>query len=277
MKPKSTPGNGYKIAAIVLLAYGIFSFFFVAIPAFSTAVSSGIVSVFVCVACIVAGGICWHKYISLQKDHRSKASVNPNLPLTGSPKANATSAAQTKTKNDFIPAQNPSAMKPQKIIAQPTRPGKSVIKNAISSTTKNFYVTGISHYMDALLSLGYENPDYDLSKRELIDAGLIGERIYELAFDPVKVDLVPEPNNPADKNAIQVFVDGAMVGYIKKGSCSQVKNLLASDAFVGASCDIFGGKYKIIHEDYNEETEKETYELERAETSYKITVHIKLK
>ena len=131
--------------------------------------------------------------------------------------------------------------------------------------------------MDALLSLGYENPDYDLSKRELIDAGLIGERIYELAFDSVKVDLIPEPNNPVDKNAIQVFVDGSMVGYIKKGSCSQVKNLLASDAFVGASCDIFGGKYKIIHEDYNEETEKETYELERAETSYKITVHIKLK
>ena len=115
----------------------IFSFFFVAIPAFSTAVSSGIVSVFVCVACIVAGGICWHKYKSLQKDHRSYASVNPNLPLTGSPKANATSAAQTKTKNDFIPAQNPSAVEPQKIIAQPTRPGKSVIKNAISSTTKN--------------------------------------------------------------------------------------------------------------------------------------------
>lgn len=277
MKQKSTPGNGYKIASIVLLAYGIFSFFFVAIPAFSTAVSSGIVSFFVCVACIVAGGICWHKYISLQKDHRSKASVNPNLPLTGSPKANATSAAQTKTKNDFISAQKPSAVETQKIIAQPPRPVKSVIKNTISSTTKNFYVTGISHYMDALLSLSHENPDYDLSKRELIDAGLVGERIYELAFDPVKVDLVPKPNNPVDKNAIQVIVDGAMVGYIKKGSCSQVKNLLASDAFAGASCDIFGGKYKIIHEEYNEETEKETYELERAETSYKITVHIKLK
>ena len=153
MKQKSTPGNGYKIAAIVLLAYGIFSFFFVAIPAFSTAVSSGIVSVFVCVACIVAGGICWHKYKSLQKDHRSNASVNPNLPLTGSPKANATSAAQTKTKNDFIPAQNPSAVEPQKIIAQPTRPGKSVIKNAISSAPLSNKISASSFIISKSSSL----------------------------------------------------------------------------------------------------------------------------
>lgn len=277
MNQTPSPGNGYKIAAILLLVYGAFAFFAVALPAFSTAVSTGIVSVLFSFGCIIGGIVCWRKYKKLLSEYVRRPPVDPNFPVSPPASEAPPATPKVKAEPDLPSMQTPHAPVEPKDIAQPSALEKLANKNAAAPTTKNFHVTGISHYIDALLSLSYENADYALSKRELIDADLIDERVYELLFDPIKVELVPEPNNPVDKNAIQVFVDGALVGYIKKGSCSQVKNLLASDKLLGVTCDISGGKYKIVYEELDEDTGKETYTLEHEEAPYGITIHITLK
>lgn len=277
MNQKPAPGNGYKIAAIVLLIYGAIAFFVVAIPAFSTAVSTGIISALVCIGCIIGGIVCWRKYKKLLSEYVRKPPVEPNSPASSPASVEPSATPEVQAEPDLPGMQTSHTPVEPKDIAQPSALEKLATKNAGAPTTKNFHVTGTSHYTDALLSLSYANPDYELSKRELIDAGLTNERIYELHFDPVKVELVPEPSNPADKNAIQVFIDGVLVGYIKKGSCSQVKNLLASDKLLGVTCDISGGKYKIVYEELDEDTGKETYTLEHEEAPYGITIHITLK
>lgn len=138
-----------------------------------------------------------------------------------------------------------------------------------------YRVAGTSFRSDAIASLGEENDDYGASKRYLIDEDMIDKEIYQLQFHPEKVELVPEPDNKYDPNAIKVIVDGVHVGYIKKGSCAHVKKLLDEDRILNITCKIGGGKFKIITEDYDPEKEKDVYTLERDEREYWVELKIK--
>lgn len=113
--------------------------------------------------------------------------------------------------------------------------------------TENFRITGISYCIDDIMdNLAEENDDYSLSKRELLEEYSDGDKIFKYEFNTTPLELVPEPENEYDPNAIKVMVNGTKVGYIKKGSTSHVKNLLASPDFSGKSIEIYGGKYKQI-------------------------------
>ena len=43
------------------------------------------------------------------------------------------------------------------------------------------------------------------------------------------------------------------VGYIKKGSCTHVKNLLKSGKIAKIDAEIHGGKYKLLYSEYDED------------------------
>lgn len=116
--------------------------------------------------------------------------------------------------------------------------------------SENFKIAGVSHYIDNVMDkLSYPNPDYELSSKELTDSYDVGDRIFEYAFNTQNVALVPEPDNEHDPNAVRVEVKGILIGYIKSGSCSHVKNLLKSPDLAGMDLDIGGGKFKRIYDD----------------------------
>lgn len=120
----------------------------------------------------------------------------------------------------------------------------------VMAKSENFVVAGVSHYVDNIINnLVSDNPDYGLSNKELIEQYDPGERIFEYDFGDKDVALVPEPENPHDPNAIRVEVRGILIGYIKAGSCSHVKNLLNSPDFAGMDLTIGGGKFKRVYED----------------------------
>ena len=145
---------------------------------------------------------------------------------------------------------------------------------AAEGNVKPYRVAGVTHYEENILSLGEENPDYDSSKSELVNCGLIGERVYKYIFNPTNVELQPEPDNPHDPNAVKVIVDGEHVGYIKAGSCAHIKKVLARDGIARIKCEIGGGPYKRVDEDYDDETDKEVYTLEK--DSSPLFVHLKI-
>lgn len=64
---------------------------------------------------------------------------------------------------------------------------------------------------------------------------------------PVK--LIPEPNNPYDKSAIQVLIAGEFVGYVPREECDAVGRILKQHEVKYISAFISGGKYKIVSED----------------------------
>ena len=141
--------------------------------------------------------------------------------------------------------------------------------------TENHHVAGTSYRQKEIESLGEENLIYEYSKRELIDEGYEDEKVYYYDFNPYTVELIEEPDNKFDPNAIKVVIDGVHVGYIKKGSCAHVKNLLKSGRIVKIDAEIHGGQYKLLYSEYDEEKGKEVYEVETGESNYYVTIEIK--
>lgn len=139
---------------------------------------------------------------------------------------------------------------------------------------KTYRVTGIQHYMDNLLNLAVPNDDYTLSKRDLIDLGLTDERIWEHIFCASTANLVPEPDNPHDPRAIKVVAEGEHIGYIKAGSCAHLLKVIRENRILKIECEIAGGPYKRIDEDYDYDKDKEVYTLERGTTPYFATLYI---
>ena len=138
------------------------------------------------------------------------------------------------------------------------QPSTSAPKQAPAPTpapapkTEHHNVAGTSFRKAALMSLGVTNEAYSMTKRELIDEDIVGERVYQTDFYASRVELVPEPDNPHDPKAIKVVVDGQHIGYIKKGSCSHVRKLLDEGSIQSMRCEIKGGRYKVLLEDVDE-------------------------
>lgn len=109
-------------------------------------------------------------------------------------------------------------------------------------------IASVAHYQDTLLSLMQHNIDFDMSNADIKDAYEEGEKIPEYVYKSFEVKLIPEPTNVYDANAIQVLFNGQLVGYVKKGSCSHVKNLMKDAYFSVSVSDIGVGKYKIIYD-----------------------------
>lgn len=139
-------------------------------------------------------------------------------------------------------------------------------------------VAGISYRTQALMTLGIKNEDYDLTKKQLVEEWLIGERVYRTDFYASRCELIPEPENPEDPKAIKVVVDGAHIGYIKKGSCARIHKLLREDRIESVSCEIGGGAYKVVLTecDYDEDG-NEIYTLEKDIIPYYAVVTIKVR
>ena len=134
-------------------------------------------------------------------------------------------------------------------------------------------VAGTSYHMDAIMALAQENPDYDLTKREIIDDELTDERIYQYTFADGPVELVDDPDSEYDPNAIKVLVAGQHIGYIKRGSTGRVHNLQRAGRVLGVTAEIYGGKYKVVICD-DDDNGAERYDLIRDETGYGAAIEI---
>lgn len=164
----------------------------------------------------------------------------------------STSAPKEIVKNEATPAKVSSA-------TEPTQQTKVV----------TYKVTGVAHYTKNIMALAMTDADYDLSKRDLINEERIEEKIWKYIFPYDTAELVPEPKNPYDSNAIKVVVDGRHIGYIKSGSCAHLLKIIKQDAIVKIDCRISGGPYKIVHEEeYDDIKDKYTYSMEKDSISF---------
>lgn len=148
------------------------------------------------------------------------------------------------------------------------KPVADVLCTPALKLSENFRVAGTSFHEKEIEEIGTDNLNYEMTKKEIVDAGMEDERIYKLEFFPCSAELIPEPENPYDSKAIMVFVDGVHVGYIKKGSTSRVRNLLEAGGKVSA--EIHGGPYKVIYLD----DENDKYEIEHGKAPYSVVINI---
>lgn len=138
------------------------------------------------------------------------------------------------------------------------------LTNALSTYT--FKVTGTSfEKRDIILkrfgkeiidSLKDENKYKGLNTHENQEKLYFSEyrKCYEFSLNDsyIKhyVNLIHEANNQYDPNAIRVFIDSEMIGYVESKSTQMVKNILTKNPKIFAQ--LTGGNYKYL--DYDKET-----------------------
>lgn len=153
----------------------------------------------------------------------------------------------------------------------PIPPTQAIPPAPVTDTKiKKYKVTGTSHYTENILTLASDNLDYKLTKKEMINEGYENERIYKYEFYPLKTELIPEPDNPYDPNAVKVIIDDVLVGYIKSGSCSHILKIIKENRIVKITSEIGGGKYKYLGYDEDEDS----YYLENNDSPYFVLLSI---
>lgn len=120
----------------------------------------------------------------------------------------------------------------------------------------SFKVAGVPNYKKAIKALAeyHENDWYTTSTKEIREAGMDDERIYQYDFNICKVDFVDEPDNPYDKNAIKIIFDDEHIGYVPKTKCTTVKNILSKE-IKSVYGELYGGKYKYVSSDGTDKNE----------------------
>lgn len=147
------------------------------------------------------------------------------------------------------------------------------VEHTDNENEKTYRVAGARHYATAIESLAQTNPQYSMSKKELLSAGLAEKEIYKFLFAPKQVEVVPEPDNTYDPNAIKVMIDGAHVGYIKAGSCAHLLKVIKGNRIEQIRCKIGGGPYK-CYTDTSGIDEKPCFELDEGSSPYWATLYI---
>lgn len=145
-----------------------------------------------------------------------------------------------------------------------------------SYKTYDFKVAGVAYHEQELLdNIMYENDDYNMKKSELIDLDMVNERIYKYEPDFMNVELVPDPTNEHDPNAIKVVVDDVHIGYVPEKKTSKVKKILDKNEIIALACAISGGPYRYIKENYDDDGD--AYEDEKCEVHFFANISITYK
>ena len=114
-----------------------------------------------------------------------------------------------------------------------------------TSNYESYNVVGMSYHIPEFMPAANINSDYSLSDQKILDKGLDNKRIMQYVFPFKHIELVEEPDNPYDKNAVKVLADGLMIGYIKKEECTHVKDMIRSGVIDRVELETFlYGNYK---------------------------------
>lgn len=179
------------------------------------------------------------------------------------------SSVRSKKKRSTIPTAPGVSVPVQPVAPQPVAPAAPAPSVKRTTTVERVHVRGVDHYGKNIESVGWENPDYSLTKRELQE-DFEGDRVYKYTFD-VKADLVPEPDNEYDPNAIMVQANGLCIGHVPKGSTAHIRNLMESGRIKSMILNIGGGKYKEVYE-----VDDGEYELYNGDLKYSAVLELHL-
>ena len=136
---------------------------------------------------------------------------------------------------------------------------------------------GMEHFMDALMTLAEEDLNYTCTKKEMRDFLIVNRRVYQYKFSPNKIDLVSEPDNAHDPNAVKLLLNDMHVGYIRASEAQGSVDLFNSDKVKRVQVSIQGGKYKILlgESEYGADEEPlSNFDLEKGTAPYSIKIYL---
>lgn len=136
---------------------------------------------------------------------------------------------------------------------------------------------GMEHYMSALMEIAIEDLDYTCTKSEMKRFLIINRRVYQYKFNPTSINLVAEPENAYDPNAVKIVLNDRHVGYVRASETNGAVDLFNSERVKRVQVSIRGGKYKILLGDgtYFDGSEPlSEFKLEKGEAPFSILIFI---
>ena len=106
------------------------------------------------------------------------------------------------------------------------------------------------------------------------------EKIFRVGDENAKHDMIFKTTGKEGYKGgtvtlwIKVIVDGAHVGYVKAGSCAHLLKVIRESRIKKISCEMFGGPYKYIEEEYDYDRDKEVYTLDKGTVPYAVHLTI---
>lgn len=101
----------------------------------------------------------------------------------------------------------------------------------------------VSEYQGVIRELCEKNDDYSLSKSDLLDQFGTDDRVFKFTGTYSNVKIVPDDQDP---KILRVVLCDDVVGVVKKGSVSRVKNLTGSPEYRSMFVELYGGDCKHI-------------------------------
>lgn len=129
-------------------------------------------------------------------------------------------------------------------------------KELMRAEEAGFKVKGLFYHMENVEAIGQPNPDYKKSKSALIKEGKTETKIYKTVYGTPLCELVREPDNEHDKNAIRVEVDHRLIGYISKRQNKALLKIMDEKKILTSDVMIVGGPYKMIGADGSSYSDK---------------------
>lgn len=154
----------------------------------------------------------------------------------------------------------PKVTKSKKVISSTPTENKAPKKNHFKFNVAGISKTNdkgkdiqklIKEYVTESIEMGHTDKYEDMTNAEILESG---REVYEVAlYGDYEVELIPEPNNPYDPNAIRVIhSDIGHIGYVPRDFITNVKLLIDSECHL--EWKLVGGKLKYI--DYGEDKVK---------------------
>ena len=91
---------------------------------------------------------------------------------------------------------------------------------------KSFYLQNIQMFLETEILKNHDIPN---AKLQQIAAGTV---VYEYYFNNLYPQIFAEPNNPHDRNALRVDINGLTVGYISRDENIECANILSHSKFI---------------------------------------------
>lgn len=134
---------------------------------------------------------------------------------------------------------------------QPEPSGKWVkgkyVKIEPLAHTVVFDVAGTHYRMDNISKLATPMKKWNMTDEQILQK-YPGKKIYKNYYINEPVQLVYEPTNPVDPNAIKVFINNLHVGYVPQEDCLTLKQILERRN-VTITASVSGGESRIVYND----------------------------
>lgn len=114
----------------------------------------------------------------------------------------------------------------------------------------SFEVAGALYYRrNEVFSLLKETADWKKSPAQLLAEGKAGKYIYRYRIFEDSAQLVREPTNEHNHNAVMIVVHGVQIGYVPESMLDAVRLLMKKDPSLSVTVKIYGGERKQVLED----------------------------